>query len=207
MRKHPRGPVLVQSEAPDRRSRGDFWRGGLLPLLPDDAAGAGSPGRCSQGEPRSRRCRSSLWTSQQPAVSRTDVDGIDVLHLEDRSLPLVTIHAYFRGGYGRFGRETYAAAMGLPALLRYGGTTSRSASDVDEDLAYHAHQLSFGSAGGSVTSSLNTLTRNLETGLMLWGDMLTRPGFAGTKSMVGARGSSKASLDGSTILLDWPTRN
>ena len=47
---------------------------------------------------------------------------------------MVTIHAYFRGGYGRFGRETYAAAMGLPALLRYGGTTSRSASDVDETL-------------------------------------------------------------------------
>lgn len=114
---------------------------------------------------------------EQPEVGRLEVEGVDILHLEDRGLPLVTVHAYFRGGYGLFPREHYAAAMGLPALLRYGGTSSRSAADVDEEIAYYAHQLSFGSAGGSVTSSLNTLTEHLESGLSLWGDMLTRPTF------------------------------
>lgn len=114
---------------------------------------------------------------EQPEVGHLNVEGVDILHLEDRTLPLVTVHAYFRGGYGLFPREMYAAAMGLPALLRYGGTSSRTAADVDEEIAFHAYQLSFGSAGGSVTSSLNTLTEHLESGLALWGDMLSRPAF------------------------------
>lgn len=114
---------------------------------------------------------------EQPTVGHLEIGGVDVLHLEDRSLPLVTIYAYFRGGYGLFDRGSYAAAMGLPALLRYGGTDDRTPADVDEAIAFFAHQLSFGSAGGSVTTSLNTLTEHLEDGLALWVDMLTRPGF------------------------------
>ncbi len=114
---------------------------------------------------------------EQPEVERLNLDGVDVLHLEDRSLPLVTVLAYFRGGYGLFPRDRYAAAMGLPALLRYGGTSSRTAAAVDEEIAFYAHQLSFGSAGGSVTSSLNTLSEHLVSGLGLWADMLTRPAF------------------------------
>ena len=34
---------------------------------------------------------------EQPDVRHVEVAGIDVLHLEDRSLPLVTVRAYFRG--------------------------------------------------------------------------------------------------------------
>ena len=114
---------------------------------------------------------------EQPEVERVALDGVDVLHLEDNSLPLVTVHAYFRGGYGLFGRTTYAAAMGLPALMRYGGAGHKSATEVDEEIAHHAHQLSFGTGGGSITSTLNTLTQHLPTGLSLWGDMLFDPAF------------------------------
>ena len=175
MKKHPRARSWYRAK-PQTAGVVGLLTWGFLPLLPDDAL-AQADGALQSGRATIEALSFESLEFEQPAVSRTNVNGIDVLHLEDRSLPMVTIHAYFRGGYGRFGRETYAAAMGLPALLRYGGTTSRSASDVDENLAYHAHQLSFGSAGGSVTSSLNTLTRNLENGLGLWADMLTRPGF------------------------------
>lgn len=113
----------------------------------------------------------------QPEVERYDIEGVPVVVLEDPSLPMVTVYAYLRGGYGLFDREQYAAASALPALLRYGGTESRTAVEVDEALEYHALQTSFGSAGGSVTSSMNTLTRNLGAALDLWGEMLARPRF------------------------------
>lgn len=113
----------------------------------------------------------------RPEVDRHVIDGVSVMVLEDPSLPMVTVYAYLRGGYGLFGRENYAAASGLPALLRYGGTETRTATQVDEFLEFHALQTSFGSAGGSVTSSMNTLTRNLGPALELWGEMLARPAF------------------------------
>ena len=139
---------------------------------------------------------------EQPKVYQVKIDGIDVIHLEDRSLPLVTLHAYFRGGYGLFDRASYAAALGLPALLRYGGTESRPASEVDKEIAHHAHQLTFGSAGGSVTSSLNTLTEHLSTGLALWGDMLFEPAF----DQVEIEAWRTRQLEGVVRRLDDPAR-
>ena len=118
---------------------------------------------------------------EQPQTEHYTVLGVPVISLEDPTLPMVTVHAYFRGGYGLFGRESYAAAMGLPALLRYGGTTSRSALEVDEAIEYHAFQVSFGSAGGSVTTSINALTGHLPTALDLWGELLAEPAFDGNE--------------------------
>ena len=87
------------------------------------------------------------------------------------------MYAYFRGGYGLFGQEDYAVAMGLPSMLRFGGTTKLEPTAVDETLEYFALQTSFGSGGGSITSTMNTLTEHREVALDLWADMLTRPGF------------------------------
>lgn len=114
---------------------------------------------------------------EQPAVSQRRVDGVEVLLLEDHTLPLVTAYAYFKGGYGLFDRTHYAEAMGLPALLRYGGTGALTPAELDEALDFHALQTSFGSAGGSVTSSINTLTEHLDTAMVLWGQMLATPRF------------------------------
>jgi zinc protease len=115
---------------------------------------------------------------EQPAVATRSVHGVDVLVLEDHALPLVTAYAYFRGGYGLFDRAYYAAAMGLPALLRYGGTESLGPEQVDEIVDFHALQFSFGTAGASVTTSVNTLSEHLETAFDLWGDVLANPAFA-----------------------------
>ena len=59
---------------------------------------------------------------EPPTPDKHEVSGVRVLLLEDRSLPLVSVFARFRGGYGLFPREWYAPAMGLPALLRSGGS-------------------------------------------------------------------------------------
>jgi zinc protease len=114
---------------------------------------------------------------EQPMVVEHQSLGVEVLLLENHQLPIATVYAYFRGGYGLFEREIYAPAMGLPAMLRYGGTTTRSPASIDEGLEYRAIQTTFGSAGGSITSTVNTLSEHLEPALDVWRDMLINPGF------------------------------
>jgi len=103
--------------------------------------------------------------------------GVEVLYLRDATLPLVNVHARFRGGYGLFPRDRYATGMALPTLLRTGGTLTHPPDSVDRLLEFHALQTSFGGGGESVTSSVNALTGQLETALELWGEMLRAPGF------------------------------
>lgn len=112
-----------------------------------------------------------------PAPERHQVDGVTVLLLEDRALPLVTVMARFRGGYGLFDREWYATGFGLPSMLRYGGTTTLSPDSVEHLLEFHALQTSFESGGVGAGTSMNTLTENLDTALDLWWSLVTQPGF------------------------------
>lgn len=112
-----------------------------------------------------------------PEPEVREVRGVPVLFLEDHTLPLVSVYARFRGGYGRLGRENYAAGTALPTLLRYGGTETLSPDSLDERLEYFALQTSFGGGGESVFASMNTLTEHVDTAVALWGGMLRDPGF------------------------------
>jgi zinc protease len=104
--------------------------------------------------------------------------GVEVLHLEDRTLPLVNVFARFEGGYARFDRAHYAAGTSLASLLRSGGTASLSPDSVDLFLEREAVQTSFGGGGESVTASLNVLRDGLPAALAVWGEMLRAPRFA-----------------------------
>lgn len=112
-----------------------------------------------------------------PDPEMHEVEGVRVLFLEDHTVPLVTLFARFKGGYSLFDRSYYAATTALPALLRYGGTTTLPPDSVDEALEYYALQTSFGGGGETVFTSLNTLTTHLDPGLHLWIDMLRNPVF------------------------------
>ncbi|MBT8334976.1 MAG: insulinase family protein [Gemmatimonadetes bacterium] len=112
-----------------------------------------------------------------PEAERYEVEGVVVFFLPDASLPLVDVLARFEGGYARFGRENYAAATALPSLLRTGGTDGLTPDSVDVLMESLALQTTFGTAGGAVTASLNTLRDALDPALDLWWAMLTRPGF------------------------------
>jgi zinc protease len=114
---------------------------------------------------------------EPPTPARHEIGGVRVLLLEDHTLPLVSVYARFRGGYGLFEREWYAAALGLPALMRYGGTAEVPPDSMDKALDYYALQTAFGTGGGSVSASVNTLTEHLDAALHLWGSMLTSPAF------------------------------
>lgn len=118
---------------------------------------------------------------EQPTADHHEVAGVPVLFLEDRDLPLVTVLVGFEGGYGLFPRTHYAAAMALPALLRYGGTRGMSPDSVDAEIDTYAIQLSFGSAGGAISSSMNVLSEHFARGMRIWGEMITAPGFDDTE--------------------------
>lgn len=112
-----------------------------------------------------------------PAPDRHEVRGVPVLLLEDHDLPMVDVYARFRGGYGLFGREWYAPAMGLPALLSTGGTEELPPDSVDELNEFYSLESSFGTGGGSVSIALNTVTEHLDVALDLWSDLIARPRF------------------------------
>ncbi|MEX2468087.1 MAG: pitrilysin family protein [Gemmatimonadota bacterium] len=114
---------------------------------------------------------------EQPEPERREVLGVPVLVLPDRDLPLVTALVGFEGGYGLFPRSHYAAGTALPSLLRYGGVVGMPPDSVDAELETYAIQLSFGSGGGSISSSMNVLREHFERSMDLWGRMLTDPAF------------------------------
>lgn len=112
-----------------------------------------------------------------PSAELHRVQGIPVLFLRDPELPLVDVFARFDGGYAHFGRDRYAAATALPGLLRAGGTAELPPDSVDELLEFHALQTSFSGGGGSVSSSVNALRKDLDAALALWTEILGRPRF------------------------------
>jgi zinc protease len=117
--------------------------------------------------------------SFEPPRARLEHVGGDVpvLFLEDHRLPLVSVFARFKGGYGLFPRERYAAATALPALLRNGGTVALPPDSVDLRLESLAVSTSFGSGGESMFASMNVLTSVLDEAVTLWSDILQRPRF------------------------------
>jgi len=104
-------------------------------------------------------------------------NGVHVFHLEDRTLPLMTVSARFRGGPSKFPRAYFAAAAALPSLLRSGGTTALPPDSLDALMELYAISTSFGGGGEASFASVNTLTRHLDVALDLLGDMLKRPRF------------------------------
>ena len=118
---------------------------------------------------------------QPEAVQHRVEPGVEVFFLEDHSLPLVSLLARFRGGPSYFSREEHGATTAVPILLRSGGTVDLSPDSVDEILEFYAAQISFGGGGPSSFSSVNTLTRNLDEVLELWGSLLREPAFDPTR--------------------------
>ncbi len=115
---------------------------------------------------------------EPPTVVRETLSsGVQVLFLEDHSLPLVTLYARFKGGFALLPRDFYAAATALPGLLRSGGTRNLTPDSVDYLLDFYALQTTFGGGGESTFSILNTLTKHLVPAIGLWSELLRNPRF------------------------------
>ena len=114
---------------------------------------------------------------EPPSVEEFDVGGVSVLLLEDHALPLANIYIRFRGGYGLFSRDLYAAVSALPSLIRFGGTEDLKPDSIDKVLEHYAIQTSFGSGGQAITATVNTLVEHFPLAINLLGTLLTEPAF------------------------------
>jgi zinc protease len=164
-------PAPGRAHAPPRAS----WLGAALAVLV--LAGIPAQAQAQTALERIQALDFEPVRFEQPEPERHDVLGVQVLYLEDRALPLVTALVGFQGGYGLFPRDVYAAGTALPSLLRYGGVVGMSPDAVDEELETYAIQLSFGSGGGAISSSMNALSEHFEQAMAVWGRMLTEPAF------------------------------
>jgi len=104
-------------------------------------------------------------------------NGTPVYAKQDSQFPLVSLSLLFRGG-------TYlepAGKEGLASLTaqawRTGGAGERDAQQLDEELEFLAATLSTNLGGVTGSVSLNILSKDLDTGLALLMDVLTRPRF------------------------------
>lgn len=116
------------------------------------------------------------FTPMKPDLYELD-RGVKVLYMENRTLPLVSVFARFKGGPSNFPRGRLGATTALPSLIRSGGTTSLSPDSVDQVLEFYAVQTAFGGGGQNAFTNLNTLTRHLPEALAIWADMVRNPGF------------------------------
>lgn len=116
-------------------------------------------------------------TFTPPEASEYDVMGVPVVHLEDRSFPLIDVFIQLRGGITHFPRTDAPALSALSTLLRTGGTRALPSDSVDARLDLLAVQLAMGSGGGGSFAAVNALSGTLDVALDLVGDLLVEPRF------------------------------
>jgi zinc protease len=99
----------------------------------------------------------------------------------DRELPLVTVSILVHTGsyLEPEGKEGLADLTGY--LLARGGTAAKTAEELEERLAFLAASLSSGIGDSQGSVSLNLLAKDLDEGLAILRDVLTRPRFQDDK--------------------------
>jgi zinc protease len=103
--------------------------------------------------------------------------GVPAYVVEDRSLPLVEVEIHFRVGAWLDPDGLVGLAEATGQQIRAGGTENLSPEDFDEEADFLAAEIStaFGSTSGS--ARLECLTKDLDRGLDLFFEMLTKPRF------------------------------
>lgn len=104
-------------------------------------------------------------------------NGTPVFMASSNEFPLVTITLSFKGGeYMELDGQAGLAAM-TGAMMRSGGSSMMSPSDLDEEFDFMAANVSVGIGDRTAIASLNSLTSNLDDAFELFMDMVLRPRF------------------------------
>lgn len=103
--------------------------------------------------------------------------GVPVYMASSKEFPLVTITLSFKGGQYMEpdGKAGLAAMTG--AMVRTGGSSMMSPSELDEEFDFMAADTSVGIGGRTATASINSLTSNLGDAFELFMDMVRNPRF------------------------------
>lgn len=108
-------------------------------------------------------------------------NGMVVYLLEDHELPLVTITATMRTGGWLDPADKIGLAAMTGAVMRTGGSGSRSPEQVDDELEHMAGELSIGIGRQSGSASLDVLSKDLPRGLEIFADLIRKPAFDPTR--------------------------
>lgn len=116
---------------------------------------------------------------QPPEASeyRTEVAGVPVYLAPSHELPLITVSFTFKGGDYMVPPEKTGLAGLTGTMMRTGGTTTMSPSEVDEELAFLAANVGIGLGDTFGTASLNCLSQNFEDAFAIFLDMVRNPGW------------------------------
>lgn len=122
------------------------------------------------------------YEAPNPADYRVELAAGPVAYIvPDTELPLVTISILVRTGdyVVPDGSEGLGSFTGY--LLARGGTESKTAEELDERLAFLAANLGSGVADTQGSVSLNLLSKDIEEGLAILREVLTKPRFQENK--------------------------
>lgn len=112
-----------------------------------------------------------------PEIQRfTLSNGLEVWHVERTGLPLLSVQLLLNGGAIAEPTDRPGLASLTAAMLTQ-GTTSRSATEIADELDFLAASLSAGAGRETAVVTLNTLSRNLAPALNLFADVVTNPSF------------------------------
>ena len=115
---------------------------------------------------------------QPPVPQRVELDnGMIIYLLEDHELPIVDISARIRTGAIYEPEDKIGLAAITGAVMRTGGTTSKTGDELDEILENLAASVEVGIGGDSGTASMSVLEEDLDTGLEILADVLMNPAF------------------------------
>ena len=118
------------------------------------------------------------FTPPSPSEFRHELStGVPVFMAPSDEFPLVTITLSFKGGsyMEPQGKAGLAAMTG--AMIRTGGSSMMSPSDLDEEIDFLAADISVGVGDRSANASINCLTSNLDSAFEMFMDMLLHPRF------------------------------
>jgi predicted Zn-dependent peptidase len=115
---------------------------------------------------------------QPPVPQRVKLDnGMIVYLLEDHELPIIDIAVQIRTGAIYEPADKVGLAEITGAVMRTGGTTSKTGDELDEILENLAASVEVGIGDDSGSASMSVLKDDLDTGLSILADVLMHPAF------------------------------
>jgi len=121
-------------------------------------------------------------TFTPPEVERHTLDnGMRLFFVEDHEVPVISMYALVNTGSIYEPEEKIGLATVTSEVMRTGGTSSRSADDVNETLEFLASEVEVDIQDELGSVELWTLKKNFDTSLEIFADVLRNPAFAEEK--------------------------
>ena len=132
----------------------------------------------AQNKPHEGLVFPPLNQPQPPVPDRFELDnGMIVYLLEDHELPIIDISVQIRTGSIYEPADKVGLASITGAVMRTGGTISKTGDELDEILENLAASVETGIGDDSGSASVSVLKEDLDTGLSILADILMNPAF------------------------------